>query len=198
MKQIKAICFDFWGTLVEAGGHKQINDLKKNLGAKAIDEKSFLNQVELSLLTHPWSLKTGLKDLTKKLKLNTDRATIDRAYRSWWSHVKKSKPFPKSENILNKLNKQDIILVIISNTDREAFDYKIKTLGWKKYFKKFFLSCDLGVLKPDIKIFKAVEQYLNIPKQNILMVDDSLYHGIIPAKKLGWQGLLINNLDSNI
>lgn len=90
MKQIKAICFDFWGTLVEAGGHKQINDLKK-------------------------------------------------------------------------------------------------ILGWKKYFKKFFLSSDLGVLKPDIKILKAVEQYLNIPKQNILMVDDSLYHGVIPAKNFGWQ-----------
>ena len=191
MEQIRAVCFDFWGTLVEPGGQKQIDDLQKILGASSIDKKSFLKQVELSLLIHPWPLKQGIKDLINNLKLTVDQLTINKAYRSWWNYVEKSKPYPESEDVLNKLNKQGIILVIISNTDREAFDYKIKTLGWKKYFKKFFLSSDLGVLKPDIRIFKAVEQYLNIPKGNIMMVDDSLYHGIIPAKNLGWKTLMI-------
>lgn len=193
MRPIKAICFDFWGTLVEVSGRKQINDLKQILGAGIIDDKSFLKQVELSLLTRPWPLKKGIKDLAEKLKITVDKSTIDKACQSWWSYVEKSKPFPESEDVLDKLNRRGIILIIISNTDREAFDYKIKTLGWKKYFKKFFLSCDLGVLKPNIKIFKEAERFLNIPKQNILMIDDSLPHGITPTKKLSWQTFWIND-----
>ena len=60
-----------------------------------------------------------------------------------------------------------------------------------KIFQKFFLSPEIGVLKPNIKISETVQRYLQLPKPQILMVDDSLYHGVIPARQFGWQALWV-------
>lgn len=191
MKQIAAVCFDFWGTLVEGGGQPQIDDLKRVLNAAKIDHKIFLQEIENNLLTHPWPLKKGIQRLANKLRLKNDNETIDKAYKSWWSYVKKAKPYPDSEKTLVNLKKMKIKIIIVSNTDFEAFGFKIKKLRWQKFFDQFFLSANLGILKPDVKFFQTVEGYLKVPKKQILMVDDSLYHGIYPARSFGWQALLI-------
>lgn len=82
-------------------------------------------------------------------------------------------------------------MVIISNTDSFSMPFKIKSYGWDHFFEAYFLSTDYGVLKPHQKIFKAVEKHFGLPKEKILMVDDSLYHGVEPARKFGWQALWV-------
>jgi len=180
-----------WGTLVEGGGQAQIDDLQRILGAQNIDGKKFLAQVEDSLLIHPWSLQEGVADLAKKLGLKTSQAAIKHGYRSWWGYVQKVKPFPETEAVLKKLTKIGLRKVVISNTDVPSFQFKIKKLGWQKFFEKFFLSAEIGLLKPHAKFFTTIEKYLKLPKKEILMVDDSLYHGVYPARVFGWKALWV-------
>ena len=190
MNKINAICFDMWGTLCEGGGDPQWKDLYQILDPKqTVDDQIFFKQVEISLLTNPWSLKEGIKNISQKLKLVYTEGQINKGYKSWWSYVEKSKPYPEVQDVLAKLEKLKISKFLISNTDVEAFNFKIKKLDWKKYFDKFFLSGEIGVLKPNVKIFQTVQNYLSIPKNKILMIDDSLYHGIIPARNFGWKSL---------
>lgn len=200
--QISAICFDMWGTLCEGGGQKQWDDLQAILGANSVDKKTFLKLGEENLLMHPWPLRDGIKNLANKLTDIKHHSSsvilseakdliIEKAYNIWWEYVQKSKPYPEVEAVLDKLEQLKIRKFIISNTDVEAFDFKIKTLGWNKYFEKFFLSAEIGTLKPNIKIFQAVQDYLQLPKKQILMVDDSLQHGVSPARSFGWKALWI-------
>lgn len=202
MKKVKisAICFDMWGTLCEGGGQKQWDDLQGILGANSINKKIFLKLGEESLLMHRWPLRDGIKNLAKKVTdikhlsssviLNKVKdLIIEKAFKSWWSYVQKAKPYPEVEEVLKRLKSKNLRLFIISNTDVEAFDFKIKSLGWKKYFEKFFLSAKIGVLKPNNKIFQTVQNYLPLPKNQILMVDDSLHHGVYSARAFGWNAL---------
>lgn len=168
-----------------------MDDLQRILGAQKIESQKFLTQVEESLLTHPWSLQKGVADLAKKLGLKVSQAAIKQGYRSWWGYVQRVKPFPETEAVLEKLTKIGLRKIVISNTDVPAFQFKIKKLGWQKFFEKFFLSAQFGVLKPHLKTFKAVEQYFGLPKDRILMVDDSLFHGVYPAREFGWQALWV-------
>lgn len=187
--KISAICFDMWGTLCGGGGQTQWDDLQKILHVQSIDKKIFLKQGEESLLIHPWTLKEGMRDLAKKLDLKVTEKIIEKAFKSWWGYVQRAKPYPEVKDVLDKFKQLKIRKFIISNTDVEAFNFKIKTLGWNKYFEKFFLSGEIEVLKPDRKIFETVQDYLKIPKEQILMVDDSLPHGVYPARDFGWKAL---------
>ncbi len=189
--KISAICFDMWETLCPGGGQKQWDELQEILRADFVDKKTFLKLGEESLLMHSWSLKEGIRNLIKNLKLKMKNENIDEAYECWWRYVQKSKPYPEVTEALNKLKQDKQRMFIISNTDVESFNFKIKKLGWEKYFERFFLSSEIGVLKPSVKIFETVQRYLNVPKAQIIMVDDSLYYGIYPAKRFGWKALWI-------
>src|SRR3989338_4099643 len=189
--KISAVCFDMWGTLTEGGGQKQWDDLQEILGATHVDKKTFLKMGEESLLMHPWPLKDGIKNLAKKLKIKISENVVEKAYKNWWGYVQRSKPYLEVQEVLDKLEQYKIRKFIISNTDVEAFQFKIKTLGWEKYFEKFFLSAEIGVLKPHVKIFKTVQKYLSIPQRQTIMIDDSLYHGVLPARQFGWQALWV-------
>lgn len=199
--KISAVCFDMWGTLTEGGGQKQWDDLQEILGAIHVDKKTFLKLGEENLLMHPWPLREGIRNLAARLELKIDNKTVEKSFKCWWNYVQRSKPYPEVESVLDKLKNLErsretrtntkIRLFIISNTDVEAFNFKIKKLGWQKYFEKFFLSAEIGVLKPHVKIFETVQKYISLPKTQILMVDDSLHHGVHPARHFGWQALWV-------
>ena len=57
-----------------------------------------------------------------------------------------------------------------------------------------FLSFELGLRKPDIEIYKIVEDKVNIPKEDILFIDDRL-DNIETAKKLGWNTFQTTGLE---
>mgnify|MGYP000622148608 CR=1 FL=1 len=50
----------------------------------------------------------------------------------------------------------------------------------------FFASCDIGYRKPDLSIFRYIEQQTKMKKQEILLIDDSL-ENINAASLLGWR-----------
>ena len=62
----------------------------------------------------------------------------------------------------------------------------------QKYFEKFFISSETGSLKHEGKMFELAQNYLSIPKEQILMIDDSLDHGVYPAKEFGWNAIWIS------
>lgn len=193
MKQNKfqAICFDMWGTLVEGGGGKEWTDLQQILRANSIDEKTFQTIGIKSLLSHPWLLRQGIRNLAKKLVLKINTETVEKAYKSWWSLVEKSKLYPETIPVLKKLKARRTRLIIISNTDSESFYFKIKKTGLDKYFERFFISGQIGKLKHEGRMFQLAQNYLSLPKDQILMVDDSLNHGVKPARQFGWTALWV-------
>ena len=65
----------------------------------------------------------------------------------------------------------------------------------EKYTKKFnavIVSCDVGIRKPNPKIYKLVLKKLKLPAKNTVFIDNQKWN-IKPAKKLGMNTILFKN-----
>ena len=54
------------------------------------------------------------------------------------------------------------------------------------------VSGDVGVDKPDLRIFRHVEALTGRKPEELVYVGDSLTHDIIPARAAGWQAVWFN------
>ncbi len=98
--------------------------------------------------------------------------------------------------------KEKYKLVLLSNTNNLH-----KVYAWEKYpfisnFDKLILSHEVGAVKPEIEIYKAVEEFTGEKPENHIFIDDILEY-VNVAKSVGWDGIqfvgynnLIENLES--
>jgi len=101
-----------------------------------------------------------------------------------------SKIFTMNENVIDLLHdlKKKYKLVLLSNTNNIH-----KENEWGKYsfidnFDKLVLSHEIGAVKPNPKIYKAVEQFTNEEAETHIFIDDILEY-VQGAKKMGWDGI---------
>jgi len=83
-------------------------------------------------------------------------------------------------------------LVLLSNTNSIHKKY-----GWDKYafvsiFDKLILSHEVGSAKPEIEIYKAVENFTQLPSQSHLFIDD-IKEYVDAAKNLNWDAIQFKN-----
>ncbi len=93
----------------------------------------------------------------------------------------------KMVSLLPKL-KKNYKMVLLSNTN-----YIHRKFGWGSYpfikhFEKLILSYEIGALKPEPAIYKAVEEYTKRPPEEHIFIDDVLEYAEA-AKKLGWDAI---------
>ncbi len=97
-------------------------------------------------------------------------------------------PNKKIFKILPKLKKQ-YKLGLISNMGVGHKKFMKKRHNITKPFNKAIFSCDVGVRKPNLKIFKITLKKLKTTPQEAIFIDD-LPRNVKAAKKLGLQGIV--------
>lgn len=85
-------------------------------------------------------------------------------------------------------------LHIITNGFKEVQEIKMRSSGIIKYFGHFFYSEDLGVKKPNIKIFKNALNISHCANENALMIGDDWGADIIGARNAGIDQVFFNPL----
>jgi putative hydrolase of the HAD superfamily len=79
-------------------------------------------------------------------------------------------------------------LVLLSNTNAIHEHYGWKNYEFLKYFDKLILSHEVGAVKPETKMYKAVEVFTQKPPQEHFYIDDILEY-ISAARQLGWDAV---------
>lgn len=110
--------------------------------------------------------------------------------------------FKLNEDVISLLPKlkENYKLVLLSNTNNLH-----KVCAWEKYsfisnFDKLILSHEVGTVKPEIEIYKAVEEFTGEKSGSHIFIDDILEY-VNAAKSLGWDGIQFvgyNNLIENL
>lgn len=92
--------------------------------------------------------------------------------------------------------KDNYSLYLVSNVNKLHFEYVQRQFGDHfKFFSYLFLSYELGLRKPDPKIYKLIIDYLKVRPQNIIYTDDRV-ELIDAALKLGLDAFLFKSTDS--
>ncbi len=196
MTKIKAIIFDIGGVL-EIGKNSKTMRNHSTLGVHEYISKKFkitLDQWFDSIDT-PYaksiegkiSEEKVLSIISKNLKTTPRKLKriIIRAYRKHFRHNKELYKF--AFGLKNKGYK----IAILS----DQWPVSKEALFKKRYIKKFnnvVVSCDVGVRKPNPKIYKIVLKKLKLSPEKCVFIDNQIWN-IKPAKKLGMKTILFKS-----
>ncbi|GAA3751057.1 HAD family phosphatase [Flavobacterium ginsengisoli] len=165
---IDAIIFDFGDIFINLDKPATISGLQK-LGMKEWNNE--LDQLNLSFETGSISPEEFIAGFQKQLP-NASRENILKA----WNAVLADFPFYRLE-FLQELSKK-YRLFLLSNTDSihiNTFEEKSGVSFYKDFyncFEKVYFSFDIGMRKPDPKIYQFVLDQNNLIAENTLFVDD--------------------------
>ena len=172
MKNIKAIIFDAYGTLFDVNSAAE--KCKGKIGDKWED---FANYWRTTQLEYTWlrSLMNRHKDFWKITEDSLDKSMkffkIDNSMRNDLLNLYKVlSPFSEVKETLNKLKKKDFKLAILSNGTPSLLENLVKNNNLENIFDDIFSIEEVGIFKPDSKVYELPVNKYNIKKDEILFL----------------------------
>lgn len=98
---------------------------------------------------------------------------------------------PEMYLFVELLKEKNIPVAMLSNID-SGMAKIIKEFGYYEPFDPCLLSCELGVDKPERKIYEILLEKLNLPATEVIFIDD-LPQNVTGAKALGIDALLFQS-----
>lgn len=180
---MKKIVFDLGGVLIDYNPfylYRQYFD-SDNI------TYNFINTVFSSQWNEEQELKEdtgiGINTLIKEYPHYSD--LIKKYENKWGDMIKPNQEI--YDQILNLNNNFE--LYILSNITSDRFPFVEKIIpDVVKLFKQIYLSGNIGLRKPDIKLYQIVEEQIANEDDEIIFFDDN-YENICAAKCLGWNAI---------
>ncbi|MDP1834446.1 MAG: HAD family phosphatase [Chlamydiales bacterium] len=94
---------------------------------------------------------------------------------------------------LKKDNK--LSMMAMSNEGRDLADYRMQKFDLKSFMDAFFISCYVGIQKPDLRIYRTALDVCQLDPKEIIYIDDRDYL-IAAAAEVGIAGIVHKSLDS--
>ncbi len=196
---IKAIIFDVGGVLAlplgkyalhPERGHRELGvheSIAKKLKINIDQWFDSIDSTYTKAIEGKISKEKVLQIISKNL--NTTPKRLNKILiRSYKEKFKQNKELYK---FAFKLKEQKYKIAILSDQWYVSEEALIK----KRYARKFdavVVSCDVGVRKPNPKIYKIVLRKLKLPTKECVFIDNQVWN-IKPAKKLGMKTILFKN-----
>jgi putative hydrolase of the HAD superfamily len=196
-KKIKAIVFDIGGVLFLKRFSFSNNHNRDFIGVHQYMADKYKLTLDdwFDYIDTPYSKsmegliskEKAVSTIAKRLK-----TTSDMLISSWkWAYRIKVKKNRKLYRLASKLGKMGYIVGVLS----DQWHISKEILANEKDLKCFnprLISCDLGMRKPNPKIYNLLIRKLKVKPNEILFIDDRDWN-IIPAKKLGMKTILFKN-----
>ncbi len=194
---IKALIFDVGGVLQLGGYSKKIYRKHRTLGVHNYISRKVgvsLDQYFDSIdVTYAKSIEGTIPEkkvsriFTKNLKIPEKKLKklFNQAYKK---NFKFNKQLFKQAL---KLKKHGYKIAILS----DQWHLSKKALIPDKFFKKFdkiVVSCDVGIRKPNLQIYRLILKKIKIPAKDCIFIDNQEWN-LKPAKKLGMKTILFQN-----
>ena len=185
MKKCKAIIFDLGAVILNINYQNTIDEFTKlgvNNAATFYSKKvqtNLFNQIETGMISS--------NEFLKALQKETKNANINQVEKAWNAMLL---DLPEERIQLIEKLKNNYSIYLLSNTNAIHIDAIKKQLGKRKWlafcklFDKMYLSHELGLRKPDIKIFEYILKEQKLKAEEVFFIDDSPQH-IASAKKIG-------------
>ncbi|MDG6257570.1 MAG: HAD family hydrolase [Methanomicrobiaceae archaeon] len=110
-----------------------------------------------------------------------------RAFRA--ASLRRFRAFPETVRLLDHLGY--VAKGIVSNGQRVFSEIELKYLGLHHHFDVIVFSSDIGVKKPDPRIFRVALDALSLEPEEALFIGDSFEADILGARKVGMQAMFI-------
>jgi len=193
MKNIKAIIFDAYGTLFDVNSAAE--KCKERLGDKW---EGFANYWRTTQLEYTWlrSLMRRHKDFWQITEDSLDKSmnfyNIDNSMRSELLNLYKVlSPFAEVRDALKKLKQSNYKLAILSNGTPDLLNELVVSNQLKDIFDDIFSVEEVGIFKPDSKVYDLPKNKYNIEKNEVLFLSANTWD-VSGAGNYGYNTVWLN------
>ena len=169
MKNIKAIIFDAYGTLFDVNSAAE--KCKDKIGDKW---EGFANYWRTTQLEYTWlrSIMKRHKDFWQVTEDSLDKSLkiyeIDNSMKNELLDLYKIlSPFKEVPKVLKSLKEKDFKLAILSNGTPSLLEELVKSNNLENIFDNIFSIEEVGVYKPDSKVYDIPIKKYNIKKNEV-------------------------------
>ena len=169
--EIRALILDYGGVISKPQNLDHFQEILQVLG---IDENRFIDVYYAQRKNYDNGQLSGKEYWLKNLQhfgLELNESMINdliRADVKSWTEINRS-----MIGFIEESRRNVEKLAIISNMMRDTLAYMNSHFEWLKIFDEQIYSCEIGINKPDIRIFELCLNSLGIFPQDCLFVDDS-------------------------
>ena len=190
-KKYTTIVFDLGNVLIPFNHNiwiEKLNNIEQGLGDKYyklyIDNYDVHRNYEAGKMSDDDFIKQNLQWINNKI--------TDVKFCKIFSEI-----FTVNENVVALLPslKEKYKLVLLSNTNNIHQKHGWEKYTFLKYFDKLILSHQVGAVKPEEKIYKAVEEYTSENPSTHIFIDDVKEY-VAAAKQLGWDGIQFTDYEN--
>ena len=193
MKNIKAIIFDAYGTLFDVNSAAE--KCKDKIGDKW---EGFANYWRTTQLEYTWlrSLMNRHKDFWQVTEDSLDKSMkafkIDSLMRNELLDLyKKLSTFPEVKEVLSNLKEKDYKLAILSNGTPTLLNDLIKSNNLESIFDDIFSIEEVGIYKPDAKVYDIPVKKYQIQKNEIAFLSANTWD-VSGGGNYGYNAIWVN------
>ena len=193
MKNIKAIIFDAYGTLFDVNSAAE--KCKDKIGNKW---EGFANYWRTTQLEYTWlrSLMNRHKDFWQvtedSLKKSMEAYKIETSMRNDLLNLYKVlSPFEEVLETLKSLKEKKYKLAILSNGTPELLNELVKTNNLESFFDDIFSIEEVGVYKPDTKVYDIPIKKYGIKKNEVIFLSSNTWD-VSGGGNYGYQSIWVN------
>ena len=177
MKNIKAIIFDAYGTLFDVNSAAE--KCRDRIGDKW---ESFANFWRTTQLEYTWlrSLMKRHKDFWQITEESLDKSIktykIDPSMKNDLLDLYKAlSPYEEVQEVLKKLKEKNYRLGILSNGTPDLLNQLVKTNNLDNIFDDIFSIEEVGIYKPDSKVYDIPIKKYKIQKDEVVFLSSNTW-----------------------
>ena len=193
MKNIKAIIFDAYGTLFDVNSAAE--KCKDKIGDKW---EGFANYWRTTQLEYTWlrSLMLRHKDFRQVTEDSLDKSmktyAIDSSMRNELLDLYKIlSPFKEVPEVLKSLKENDFKLAILSNGTPSLLKELVKSNNLENIFDDIFSIEEVGVYKPDSKVYDIPIQKYHIQRNEVAFLSANTWD-VSGGGNYGYNSIWVN------
>lgn len=212
--EIKGIFFDLNGTLMEYGNLQQANQDHDNsifsylckkgmiIPREIFDEyvKNYFDiEIPKEISSNMTNFEYKLQQLAFKLEVFLKKEELEElamvSIKAWAEYHKID---INSSKILSELKQRNYKIALVSDFDHPPYIYKFLEIHeLTSFFDSIIISGNIGVEKPDPKMFNLALRETHLSAKEVLFVGDSMRRDIQGANGVGMVPVLINRQSLN-
>lgn len=174
--EVNAVVFDLFGVILSSGFESAMTELESLFGIDYKYLKPVYEKWEIPFDKGEINSKQFWDKISKDLQMQINwkqaNNTVLNSYKSVDQTIEVVKRY-----------KDVLPLYLMSNTRSEWYKYLDNKFNFSRYFVKEFLSFEYGIIKPNPNFYKCVIDYIGIPRNEIIYIDDKL-ENVHSGKKL--------------